>query len=90
MEPAKAAIIEKYHFMPTEEAMSPKGWIVYNITNSWWIVHPEYGLAFWDKGYSHPQCNRNKLLIQKMCPEWGEVKFLERVFAPCNINDYRD
>lgn len=90
MEPVKAQMISKYHFMKLEEAQHPKGHIVYNIINSWWVVHAEMGLAFWGKGYSSPQCNTNEEIARRLCPDWGTIQFIERVFAPCNVSDYRD
>jgi hypothetical protein len=80
----------KFHFMSLEQAKAPKEHIVYNIVNSWWVVHPEKGLTFWGKGYGSPQCNTNEAISKRLYPPWGEVKFIERVFAPCNVGDYCD
>jgi hypothetical protein len=90
MESTEITISTKYHFMPLDQASKPKGHIVYNIQNSWWVVHPEKGLAFFGKGYSSPQCNTNESISRHLCPLWGEVKFIEQVFAPCNVSDYCD
>lgn len=88
MEPAKAEINPRYHFMSFEDATKPKAHIVYNIMNSWWCVHPEKGLAFWGKGYSHPQCNRDQSIAARLAPSWAVVVFYHQVFAPCNVGDY--
>lgn len=82
--------IEKFHFLKLEEASKPKGHIIYHIPNSWWVVHPDKGLAFYGKGFGSPQCNTNEMISRRLCPEWGEVQFIETVFAPCNVSDYSD
>lgn len=82
--------IDRYHFLPEENILNTKAHIIYNYMNSYWVVHPEKGLAFWDKGYSHPQCNSNEELSKSLCPEWGTIKFIDRVLVPCNLNDYKD
>lgn len=82
--------IERYHFLSEENILNTKAHIVYNYMNSYWVIHPEKGLAFFDKGFSHPQCNTNEEISKRLCPEWGEVKLIERVLVPCNVNDYKD
>lgn len=85
-----AISIEKYHFLSLEAASKPKGHIIYHYSNSWWIVHPEKGLAFYGKGFSSPQCNTNESISRRLCPEWGEIRFIETAFAPCNVSDYAE
>lgn len=80
----------KYHFVPLDQITSTKAHIIYNYRNMFWVVHPEKGLAFWDKGYGSPQCNHNEDLSKRLCPAWGEIKFIETVLVPCNVNDYKD
>lgn len=80
----------EYHFLSERDILTPKAYMVYNITNCWWIIHPEHGLAFWKKGYAHPQCNTNKSIAEHLKPNWGEVKFFERVLAPLDIRDYME
>lgn len=80
----------KYHFLPLSDVLSTKAHIIYNYMNNYWVVHSEKGLAFWNKGYGSPQCNSNEELLKRLCPEWGEVKFIERVLVPCNITDYKE
>jgi hypothetical protein len=89
-EPPEVDIDKRYHFMPIEQATEPKGHMLYQWINAWWVVHPEKGLAFWDKGYSSPQCNRDESISKMLKPVWGEIKFMERVFAPLNLSDYRE
>lgn len=81
---------DKYHFLPANDILKTKACIVYNYMNRYWVIHPEKGLAFYDKGFGSPQCNDNEEIAKRLCPEWGAVVFIERVLVPCDINDYKD
>lgn len=81
---------DRYHFIPESEILSSKSYTLYQYANAYWVVHPEKGLAFWDKGYSHPQCNSNKEISERLCPDWGIVKFYDRVLVPLNLSDYKE
>lgn len=82
---------DRYHFLPMEKALEgSRAHIVYNYLDSYWVMHPEKGLAFWDKGYSSPQCNRNEALAKHLCPDWGVIVFMKVVQVPCNISDYQE
>lgn len=80
--------IDRFHFLPESDVLSTKAHIIYQYRDAYWVVHPEKGLAFFDKGYGHPQCNTNRDIANRLCPEWGEIKYFARVLVPCNINDY--
>lgn len=82
--------IDKFHFVALSEITSSKSHMLYQYLNSYWVVHPEKGIAFFDKGYGHPQCNSNESIAKRLCPEWGEIKFIEKVLVPLNISDYRE
>jgi hypothetical protein len=69
------------------------------IRDSWFSIHPERGLMFWQtekrrqgqlRGAS-PQCNSNEdlatMLKGKLYP-WAETKFFPLVLLPVNIADY--
>lgn len=88
MESVEITISSKYHFIPLEQATKPKGYMLHHWANSYWVVHPEKGLAFFGKGYGSPQCNTNEEISKRLCPSWGVIKFIETVFAPLNISDY--
>lgn len=58
------------------------------ITNSWWIVHPQFGLAFYEWGDDEPspQCNIARGLIERFVSERGMyaghvAKFMPVVFT---------
>lgn len=38
------------------------------IVDCWWIVHPQFGLAFyeWGAGEPSPQCNASRALVEHM------------------------
>lgn len=53
-------------YVPEATAIEPaNGWC---ITDSWWIVHPQFGLAFYEWGSEEPspQCNDNRVLVERM------------------------
>jgi hypothetical protein len=77
-----------FHFLPEAEVLESKAHMLHQYRNSWWVVHPERGLAFFRKGFSSPQCNTNEQIARRLCPAWGEIKFIERVLVPLNIRDY--
>ena len=79
-----------FHFLPEDQILASRNWAVHQYLDSWWIVHPEKGLAFFKKGYGSPQCNRDESISRRLCPSWGEIKFFERVIVPLNISDYQD
>lgn len=82
--------ISRFHFIALDEATASKSHILHQYLNKYWVVHPEKGLAFFNKGYGSPQCNSNEAISKKLCPEWGEIKFIERVLVPLDINEYRE
>ena len=81
---------DKFHFLPLDQATASRAWAVHQFFDSWWVVHPEKGLAFFGKGYGSPQCNKNESISRRLCPAWGEVKFIEYVKVPLNVSDYND
>lgn len=82
----------KFTFIPIEEATSPTApGLFEHVVNSWWIKHPEHGLAFFTRGYKHPlhpQSNTNERLVRRMADgeiKYGftpEVVYLESVWVP--------
>jgi hypothetical protein len=80
-----------YHFVAENDAtIHSRSPYLHQYLDSWWVVHPEKGLVFYGEGYGHPQCNRSKELSERLCPEWGTIKFFERVLVPLNLSDYKE
>lgn len=79
--------LSKFHFLP-EDQVESTAHHVYQYINYFWVVHPEKGLAFYGKGYTKPQCNRDQRISDMLCPVWGVVKQIPRVIVPLNVNDY--
>ena len=77
-------------FVPLEKATVPPPGLIEHIANSWWVVHPEKGVVFWDKKYMSPQCNTNELLTKRFAAmyPWAEVRFIPSVFRRINPQDY--
>jgi hypothetical protein len=82
--------LSRFHFLPEDQIEAARQHMLHQYLDSYWVVHPEKGLAFYGKGYGSPQCNRNESIARRFCPPWGEIKFIPRVLVPLNINDYKD
>jgi len=79
-----------FFHVPVEKAVEPAGYEC--VTNRWWSVHPDKGLAFYAQlfGYGRsespsPQCNSDEStarhLNERLRPGQGyEVKFFPVVF----------
>jgi hypothetical protein len=90
--------IKDYAFLPVQEAVSPaKGGFFLHYVDAWWLVHPEYGLAFYRRGrrsgLGAPQCNTDERISRmvglKTAP-WpdAEVKRFASVWIPIDPHDY--
>lgn len=93
---------DDFVYVPLDQIDKPRnGWHMDVIVNSWWCVHPEKGLAFYNPKYRNgkrrrghgnpygsPQCNPSKEISERLNHEWTEVKFVEAVFLPLIISDY--
>jgi hypothetical protein len=90
---------EHYQFLPVEEATTPPPEPLRSyeyIASSWWVVHPEKGLAFYNiidrngrrerPGLGSPQCNPDERIARMVWPKtypWpSELVFLAGVFVP--------
>ncbi len=82
--------IDRYHFLPETDVLTTRAPMLHQYCDSYWVVHPEKGLAFFGKGYSHPQCNTNREISVRLCPEWGEIKFFPHVLVPLELSDYQE
>lgn len=80
--------IERYVFVPIEKAVVPPSGLIEHLKDRWWIVHPEKGLAFFDKKLMAPQCNGSETLARRLAPEWAEVRFFPSVFRRIDPQDY--
>lgn len=49
----------QYAYLPWEKVLDPRGHLAAVYRNSWWVVDPEKGLAFYKdgRGFLYPQCN---------------------------------
>jgi hypothetical protein len=72
------ASVEDYEFLPLDEAQRPSEPGAYmHYVDSWWVVHPELGLAFWNpvgrrsgrrrsEGLGAPLCNSSEAIQRHM------------------------
>lgn len=87
----------EYKFLPKEKALTPtKGGFYRLITDNYWLVHPDKGLAFYwmkgDKGLGSPQCNKDEIFvrhIEHLSGEKVEVEFLPAAWVPISLDDFR-
>jgi len=82
----------RLYFVPETEATVPPAGLIEHIKDSWWVTHPEHGLAFWDKRSKSPQCNTNESItrhLAKIYP-WAEIKFIPSAYRRINPSDYCD
>ena len=81
---------ERMVFVSFEKATVPPAGLIEHIKDSWWVTHPEKGVAFFDKRRQSPQCNRNEEIARRiggMYP-WAEIKFIPSVFRRIDPQDY--
>jgi len=87
----------EYKFFPKEKALTPtKGGFYRLITDNYWLVHPDKGLAFYwmkgDKGMGFPQCHTQKIFlhhIENLSGEKVEVEFLPAAWVPISLDEFR-
>lgn len=94
---------DDYLFLPLDEAASPTSGVYFRrIADSWWAVHPEKGLVFYNplnprtgrRRHGHkgwPQCNsdqRIKELTGRLLPFPVEVRFFPSVFVQISVGDF--
>jgi hypothetical protein len=86
-------------FLPETSILAASG-MTHAIRNSWFSVHPERGLLFWQsltkrKGQlrgASPQCNRNKTVTDQIAARmypWAEIRFYPLVLQPIDVSDYQ-
>lgn len=70
----------------------PKSGIFELIAESYWVVHPERGIAFYDptgRGIrSSPQCNQHKSIVERLCPDGHEVRYIAQVWLGHDCSEY--
>lgn len=73
-------------YVPEKQAIEPLDGRC--IVNSWWVVHPHRGLAFYEYGADapSPQCNVDHRVLASACRpgdmyEGHEAKFIPAVFV---------
>jgi hypothetical protein len=82
--------LERYVFIPVEKAIVPPPGLIEHIKDHWWLVHPEKGVAFYDKRAMAPQCNSNRFIVERVLASspWAEVRFIPSVFRRIDPQDY--
>ena len=84
---------KSFQFLTLEEATAPTEPGIYeHIVNSWWITHPENGLALFQlySGHPwHPQCNPDKKIVEAMVKTFSygwepAMVYLESAWVPIN------
>lgn len=72
-------------YVTFDEATTPRDGEV--LTDRWWIVHPERGIAFyrmWPKDrYRSPQCNHDERISRQLCEQLypdHEIRLIPAVF----------
>lgn len=80
----------RFYFVSKEKATVPPAGLIEHIKDSWWLVHPEKGLTFFDKKIGSPQCNKNESLTRSWAAQhpWAVVEFIPSVFRSINPQDY--
>lgn len=81
---------DRFVFVPIDEAIVPPGGLIEHLKDRWWVVHPEKGVAYFDKRHKSPQCNSNETITRRLAQAypWAEVRFLPSVFRRINPHDY--
>lgn len=87
--------IDDFVKVPISKLTSPQGGGLYFIYhNMYWAVTENNELLFFRKGYTSPQCNSNKQIVQDvLCKNIGgnfRVELIEYVYIPKEEYDYKD
>jgi hypothetical protein len=76
----------KLEYETFDDATTPRDGEV--LTNRWWVVHPEYGVAFYRMyprdPYRAPQCNHDERIARDICDRLypgHEVRLIPAVFV---------
>jgi hypothetical protein len=58
--------LDRLEYLDFEKAGQPRDGQV--VTDRWWVVHPERGLAFYRvaRDYRAPQCNHDRRLVNSL------------------------
>ena len=92
---------DDWQFLPLPHALAgPSSGFVQVFSNRWWSVCPKRGLRFYNqmkangrrqhKSLGSPQCNADQRIMARFCKPGDDVIFIERVFVPVNLGDWRD
>jgi hypothetical protein len=60
--------VDRLEYVSLKEAATPRDGEV--ITNRWWVVHPEDGIAFYrmpQARFRAPQCNHDERIARDLC-----------------------
>ena len=72
----------RWHKVPLTQIISiPESGGIFNCyTNFYWAVTPDDEVLFFRRPFTSPQCNRNKMIVEKCAPAGCRVEFIERAF----------
>lgn len=99
---SRAISDDDWQFLPLPLALAgPPNGMVQVFSQRWWSVCPQRGLRFYNpkmirgrrsqKGYGAPQCNANRLAVEYLqACKADDILYIERVFVPINLDDWRD
>ena len=77
-----------FKYLPLEKATIPTASTVMVFKDYYWSVHPQRGLLFyWRNGRrcSSPQCNTSRVIAERICPDFAEVRFFPLVLVPIHL-----
>ena len=79
-----------YRYLPIERALAPTATNVRVIRDHWWSVHPERGLLLYvgrgRRGGCSPQCNTSRAIVERVGPDFAEVRLLPVAYIPITIH----
>lgn len=88
-------LVEKLEYVALDEATLPRDGEV--LTDRWWVVHPEKGLAFYrphpKRRFRAPQCNSDRRMPEHLVAEMypgHEVRYVEAAYVGPRYDDPED
>ena len=92
---------EDWLFLPLPRALAgPASGFVQVYSGRWWLVCPRRGLRFYNpvhrhgrrngRGLGSPQCNTSRQIMERAPRRGDNLLYIERVFVPIDLADWRD
>lgn len=93
--------LEKFEFLPIEQAKTARKGLIHCFENSYWCVHPQRGLAFYNPRHrkddhetvlGSPQCNSSEAIAKMITRnrDWAEVVFIDKAFVDVDPRCFKD